>query len=737
MSSSPPSETIDDDGDVIHHPSNDNVQQSSSDDNNINTLDNNIDNNNNTLDNNSIDNNIDNNNNNKKEIKLEDLLTEEEIEIASKVLEKLSFHSYLLTNPKLSNLILSGSLVFKRKITKEEQVEMKREQRKKIKEKVKNHDTNILNGTLMKQKKMNEVHFLKQQIRMIPNAPNSEVPSLTLEEEEVIIESIPYDESLHSHLDNNPITSPNIIIINNNNNTNDSNDNSNNSNDNNNNNNTTSDNSTTTTTSNSNSNNSSNNSNSNNNRLKKAIRCYICHEKTNQIHEFYHKMCCKCGEYNLEKRYQQVDLSNKICLVTGGRIKIGYYTALKLLRSNAEMVIVTSRFPKDTSIRYSNEPDFNIWKDKLKIYGIDFKHIPSVIKFTEHLLNILPRLDILINCAAQTIRKPTAYYEHVARFELTTSLQDLSQNERNLLPLDFNMEINHEQELIALKMLSSMNVNNNNMNMNQLTSSNDNDNKSNDDNNKSDKNDNNNKTQSSEHINNDNTNEIHLSNNTEESRLLLNNTSNNKNEIKYSSILDPINISTSSLICQIPILDEDKSYNEQSFPRDIYDVNQNQADFRSTNSWIATLQDVPVFEMLEVQTINVTAPFILTSKLKPLLIKGMSFIVNVSSMEGQFYRRSKGVTHPHLNMAKASLNMMTRTSASDYARDNIYMTSVDTGWNNDENPLTDLDNISQTYFCPLDEIDGAARILDPIYQAITGKQLYFGVFLKNYEPFRW
>lgn len=38
-------------------------------------------------------------------------------------------------------------------------------------------------------------------------------------------------------------------------------------------------------------------------------------------------------------------------------------------------------------------------------------------------------------------------------------------------------------------------------------------------------------------------------------------------------------------------------------------------------------------------------------------------------------------------MAKASLNMMTRTSAADYANDSIWMTAVDTGWVTDENPF--------------------------------------------------
>ncbi|KAG2389467.1 hypothetical protein C9374_014027 [Naegleria lovaniensis] len=618
------------------------------------------------------------------QLPLETIVSESEINLAASVLERLSHHSYHLQDPRLAQLIHAGSLLFKRKISKEEQAEMKRESRKKAKEKFKNHDKSILMQSVMQMKKHNEVHYLRQQIAMIPNAPNSEVPKLThAEEDEVIIESIT-DEDVVSSCRNSS------------NEQNDKKSMTETMNDNNEQNGTASD--------------MIQPSNSNNsNKLLRAVRCYICHEKTHEIHHFYHKMCPKCGEFNLEKRNQTMDMTGKICLVTGGRIKIGFYTALKLLRCNAELVIVTSRFPKDCAKRYSLEPDFEMWKDRLKVYGIDFKHIPSVVQFADHLNHTLPRLDILINCAAQTIRKPTAYYEHVAKYELTTSLQDLSETQRKLLPLDFSMKIMPEQKDIALRMLSSME-----------------------------------KREALEYNPRSKNNDEHEENST----ITLHTP--HSTSLKYNAMRDEVNVSSSSLLCQIPILDEDKSYNEQSFPRDVFDVNQNQADFRNTNSWIQKLDQVPVFEMLEVQTINVTAPFILTSKLKPLLEHGathssttnpthepMSFVINVSSMEGQFYRRSKGVHHPHLNMAKASLNMMTRTSAADYAKDFIYMSSVDTGWNNDENPLSDLENISQTYYCPLDEVDGAARILDPIFLALQGKQKYFGVFLKNYSPFRW
>jgi NAD(P)-dependent dehydrogenase (short-subunit alcohol dehydrogenase family) len=91
-----------------------------------------------------------------------------------------------------------------------------------------------------------------------------------------------------------------------------------------------------------------------------------------------------------------------------------------------------------------------------------------------------------------------------------------------------------------------------------------------------------------------------------------------------------------------------------------------------------------------VQLVNAVAPFIFNARLKALMMRTPErdkHIVNVSAMEGQFYRRFKTTRHPHTNMAKAALNMMTRTSAADYHADGIHMNSVDTGWVTDEDPV--------------------------------------------------
>lgn len=152
--------------------------------------------------------------------------------------------------------------------------------------------------------------------------------------------------------------------------------------------------------------------------LKKPRACYVCKRKYFRRHFFYERLCVTCGDKNYRKRHNQADLNGRIALVTGGRVKIGYATALNLLRNGAQ-VIVTSRFPHDTARRYAEETDFNEWQDRLHIYGLDLRHIPSVQAFIQHLYATYPHLDILINNAAQTIRRPPEYYAHLMALELT------------------------------------------------------------------------------------------------------------------------------------------------------------------------------------------------------------------------------------------------------------------------------------------------------------------------------
>jgi NAD(P)-dependent dehydrogenase (short-subunit alcohol dehydrogenase family) len=197
----------------------------------------------------------------------------------------------------------------------------------------------------------------------------------------------------------------------------------------------------------------------------------------------------------------------------------------------------------------------------------------------------------------------------------------------------------------------------------------------------------------------------------------------------------------SAALSQRRYLDEDFASGESLFPSGRYDEDRQQLDLRETNSWRLRLHEVATPELLEVQLVNAIAPYILNARLKPLLLATPGrhkHVVNVSAMEGQFYRTTKTDRHPHTNMAKAALNMMTRTSAPDYVRDGIHMNAVDTGWVTDEDPAMHAARKAEQGFAPpLDIIDGAARIVDPIFAGELGGEHAWGKFLKDYRPAPW
>jgi NAD(P)-dependent dehydrogenase (short-subunit alcohol dehydrogenase family) len=393
--------------------------------------------------------------------------------------------------------------------------------------------------------------------------------------------------------------------------------------------------------------------------LPESRHCYVCKQHYQTVHHFYDQLCPSCAELNFTKRTELADLTGRIALLTGGRVKIGYQAGLKLLRAGVQL-IVTTRFPRDSAARYAAEPDFSEWSDRLEIFGLDLRHTPSVEAFCSELLATRTHLDFIINNACQTVRRPPAFYEHMMERE-TAALHALSEHERAILGTFAGWRGYH--------MLPE------------------------------------------------------------------------GSEVLDRRIEEVTGLTHSAELSQVPLLPEDHASTDL-FPQGRLDQDLQQIDLRGRNSWRLLMAEVSSVELLEVQLINAVAPFLLNARLKPLMLRTPSrdkHIVNVSAVEGQFYRMHKTTRHPHTNMAKASLNMMTRTAAADYHHDGIHMNSVDTGWVTDEDPaeIAARKTIEQRFHPPLDIVDGAARIVDPIISGINSGVHVWGQFLKDYRPTDW
>jgi NAD(P)-dependent dehydrogenase (short-subunit alcohol dehydrogenase family) len=203
-----------------------------------------------------------------------------------------------------------------------------------------------------------------------------------------------------------------------------------------------------------------------------------------------------------------------------------------------------------------------------------------------------------------------------------------------------------------------------------------------------------------------------------------------------------IGLKNSAALSQVRMVYDDKITGKDIFPEGKLDCDLQQVDLRTMNTWRMTLAEVPTPELLEVILINSVAPFILASKLKPLMLRhktGDKHIINVTAMEGIFSRGTKTDKHPHTNMAKAALNMMTLTSARDYVNDGIWMNAVDTGWVTDEDPVVHSlrKQAVHDFQPPLDVVDGAARILDQWFVGLNTGEHVSGKFLKDYKQANW
>ena len=382
--------------------------------------------------------------------------------------------------------------------------------------------------------------------------------------------------------------------------------------------------------------------------LVRARACYVCKARYHRVDAFYHQLCPDCAARNRGRRDARTDLTGRRALLTGGRAKIGMYIALRLLRDGAHTTI-TTRFPRDAIRRFTAMEDSADWLHRLRIVGIDLRDPAQVVSLADAVAEQGP-LDILINNAAQTVRRSAGSYSALADAEAAPLPEG---------PLPELLAFGHTSDAHPAALAGSL----------------------------------------------------------------------DRDALPHAAELTALALRAGSatparIAASIAI-----------------DAGGLIPDLHHVNSWTQLVGEVEPLELLEVQLCNLIAPFVLVSRLRPAMAASTArrkYVVNVSAMEGQFSRAYKGPGHPHTNMAKAAMNMLTRTSAEEMlTTDGILMTSVDTGWITDERPHPLKIRLAEEGFhAPLDLVDGAARVYDPIVRGEAGEDLY-GCFLKDFEPSSW
>lgn len=382
--------------------------------------------------------------------------------------------------------------------------------------------------------------------------------------------------------------------------------------------------------------------------LRSARRCYVCKASYTELDDFYHQLCPPCARHNTERRDARTDLTGRRALVTGGRVKIGFHLVLKMLRDGAH-VHTTTRFPADTFRRFRAVPDSADWLDRLTVVAVDLRDPRQVIGLCDELL-AGPPLDVLVNNAAQTVRRPPESYAAL---------------------------LAGERARVPARVLTAPGFS------------------------------------------------VDAAVGAGAGTLLAGSVGPGDDAPETTGSARAALVRTALM---------------RTAPSGVVDASGLLPDPAPANSWTARLGGLDPAEVLEVQLVNAVAPTLLCDRLLPSLLASPSerrYVVNVTAVEGRFAVRNKTDRHPHTNMAKAALNMLTRTSGPALAARGVYVTAVDTGWITDENPLPVRDGLAGRGFrTPLDVVDGAARVYDPVVRGEAG-DLLAGVFLKDYQEAAW
>ncbi|KAJ1556108.1 hypothetical protein HK405_007021 [Cladochytrium tenue] len=384
-------------------------------------------------------------------------------------------------------------------------------------------------------------------------------------------------------------------------------------------------------------------------RLHFKRSCHICGVLFDILHPFYDQMCLSCADLNFAKRY---------------------VIALRLIRMGAT-VVVTTRFPHDAAKRFASEPDAASFAGRVVVYGLDFRDIPMLHHFTAHLAARLPRLDAIINNAAQTVRKPPAFYEHLLETERAGASAGPPPDVAGIVRVVDSFRLADRyvfRTAAAIPAAATASVSATSPAVLPLAV-----------------------IQPPPELADPADPEVEA---------FLATVGASSSSGSHADVATPAASAASSwtpspaALSQVALVAGDAAPTSASaalhFPAGAYDRDGQQVDLRTVNSWKLELGQISTAELVECHAINAFAPWVLISELRPL---------------------------------------MERTGSVRPMESNSTVL-----W--DKNPVHEWDK-RKYQPPPLDEIDGAMRVLDPLLRGVRGEEHLWGVFLKNYRPTRW